>query len=163
MPIRGPRIPPTKSKVQCTPKGKDPPPPRITGVRGTREAKVPMRGSRTNLYSVRRAAPWPWAHATRRNPLRKGGPTSTNTEIQECFHRIRPFYVARTYPMMRRNRSMESALMIKIQPHHTFLIRLALATMLPLIDQSAYPFEEFDPSYFQTPPYSQKQWTRIPE
>ena len=53
--------------------------------------------------------------------------------------------------MIRVDCSVEPALKIKTQPHHTFLIRLALTTILPLIDQNTYPFEEFDPSYFQTP------------
>ena len=53
--------------------------------------------------------------------------------------------------MIRVDRSVKPALKIKTQPHQTFLIRLALTTMLPLIDQNTYPFEKFDPSYFQTP------------
>ena len=139
----------TKSKVPCIPNGKEPPPPRIMGVRGTQEAREPIRGSRTFLHSVRQAVPRPRRMRQGRIIYSKG-PTSTNMEIQECFHRVRPLYMARTNYMMYGDRSMESVLKIKTQPHHTFLIRLALTTILPPIDQNTYPFEEFVPSYFQT-------------
>ena len=82
---------------------------------------------------------WEYEEPTQR------GPASANTEIQECLYRVRPFYMARTSHMMRGNRSVEPTLKIKTQSHHTFLIRLALTTILLLIDQSTYPFEEFPP------------------
>ena len=120
IPNREPRTPPTKSKIPYTPKEKDPPSPRITTKRGTQEAKIPIRSSKTNLYSVRRAAPWPWTHAIRRNHLRKGNPISATTEIQEYVHGIQPFYMARMNHMIYNNRSIESALKIKIQSYHIF-------------------------------------------
>ena len=58
--------------------------------------------------------------------------------------------MARTNEMMRSDRFVEPALKIKTQPRHAFFIRCAMTMILPLIDQIKCPFEEFDPSYFQT-------------
>ena len=71
----------------------NPSPPRVTGVRGTQEAKVPMRAPEL-IYTQ---------FAERRHGrIRHGGITYTrgglalvNIEIQEYFHRTRPFYMVR--------------------------------------------------------------------
>ena len=74
-----------------------------------------------------------------------------------------PPYMARTCHIIRNNRSMERALKIKTQSHHTFLIRLALRDDLAAHRPKYISLSEVRSLLFPNLPYSQKKNLRFLE